>query len=260
MLFHIIFMVCIFLTAYHPATVMDDVIKYRNNSDMYTVKVDGHKPLALYMRCRGHGPETLVYENGLGGMANMEWDFIPKYLEDEFKVCVYDRRGYGWSEGLETDDLLPMIDYPQMALTNSIFFKALVKKAGLKTPLFYMGHSYGGYHLTYSALRDPDLIKGLIYLDSSTFSPRSRFSAADDKLRDLLEVVVNFQPLGLLRAALDLKILDYIDAFGDVGDFKDIEQETSDIMVAGARSGFYFASFSREQTCMNGDCPGLGKR
>lgn len=64
---HVLFLLFFVLTAYYPCSVIKDMEDYRWTSDMFTVRVPQHQPIALHMKCKGRGPETLVYENGLGG-------------------------------------------------------------------------------------------------------------------------------------------------------------------------------------------------
>ena len=72
----------------------------------------GYQPLSLYVHCEGEGNETVVMENGLGGLYGMMWSFIPRLLvKKSFRVCAYDRRGYGWSETFEHGDPLKAIRY-----------------------------------------------------------------------------------------------------------------------------------------------------
>ena len=64
---HLLFILFFVLTAYYPCTAIRDTDTYRSSSDMFTVRVSRHKPIALHMKCTGTGPETILYENGLAG-------------------------------------------------------------------------------------------------------------------------------------------------------------------------------------------------
>ncbi len=63
------------------------------------------------------------------------------------QVCVYDRRGKGWSEGLEYDFVDALLDEPQWSRSNVKFLKELVKVAGLKVPFYYAGMHSGNFFL-----------------------------------------------------------------------------------------------------------------
>ena len=52
---------------------------------------------------------------------------------------MYDRRGKGWSEGLENDFIDSHNDRPQWSKFNVHFLKELVKVAKIKTPFYYAG-------------------------------------------------------------------------------------------------------------------------
>ena len=189
----LILVVIFALSACHPAFIVADTLKYRTNADMYTVNLEGHRPLAMFLKCRGQGNETLIYENGLGSEAYMAWHFIPRYLEEKYVVCVTDRRGYGWSETFEHDlvSLLADEDDQQWSKTNSEFFVKLVETAEIQTPFYYMGHSYGGHHIVQVALSHPEMVKGLFFLDSAGFGITEVFETYG-------ELASNFEALGLM--------------------------------------------------------------
>ena len=173
------------------------------------------------------------------GTVYATWAFIPQYLSPDYKVCVYDRRGYGWSETYEHDHVNMLNDEPQWSKTNVEFFRALVDVAKIKRPFYLAGHSYGGHHLLYTALKYPDLVKGLIFLDSSRFS-------AVDILEEMLELVANFQPTGLMSVVLDHKLFDYEEAFSDYIQLSEMPQDVTDAFLASMKSGTYFTAYLRE--------------
>jgi pimeloyl-ACP methyl ester carboxylesterase len=210
-LIQLILLIVFVLGACYPVFLTVDTYRYRDTNDLYTVHVEGHKPLAMFLKCRGNGNETIIYENGLGGIGYMVWDFIPKMLEDRYLICFTDRRGYGWSETYEYDhfDLLTKPAYRQYSATNSEIFVKLIKEAGISTPFYYIGHSYGGHHLVQVALHHPEMVKGLVFLDSS------QFSAAVDSLHDYLELIENFKGLAPLYIATALAPGALAEAFKD---------------------------------------------
>ena len=226
-------------TAYHPCCVIDDTVRYREDVSMVTVTVRGHRPLALFVKCAGTGSETILFENGLGGMVYMGWNFIPQNLSQTYRVCAYDRRGYGWSEGIEQDYPDVVLSQPQWAGTNVEFLEKLVDAASIPTPFFYVGHSYGGYHMTLLSLRRPDVIKGLVFLDSARFSPLRT-------LQSLMGVVANIHATGLLRLAMDLNIINYRKLFSSVVDFSAMTPTEEQRLLSIFRSGNFFSTYARE--------------
>ena len=57
------------------------------------------------------------------------------------QVCVYDRRGRGWSEGLEHDFLDSHQSEPQWSGTSVEFLRKLIRVANISTPLYFIGIS-----------------------------------------------------------------------------------------------------------------------
>ncbi len=182
---------------------------------------------------------TIVYL--VVGTVYATWPFIPQYMSDKYKVCVYDRRGYGWSETYESDYLTALDKYPQWAKNNVEFLRSLVDVARIRKPFYLAGHSYGGHHLLYMALKYPELIKGLIFLDSSAFS-------ALDILEEMLELVSNLQPTGLLSIVLDQGWFDYESAFSDYIQVSEMPSDIESAFVASMKSGTYFQAYTREDS------------
>ncbi len=93
-------MVMFMLTAYIGCSVID-ALKYRDDSNLFTINIDGHR--LFYVKCTGTGYATIMMENSLGGTAVMYWHFLPRFMSTKYKVCVHDWRVYGWSDTLEHD-------------------------------------------------------------------------------------------------------------------------------------------------------------
>lgn len=206
---------------------------------MVTVTLQGHRSLAFFVKCAGSGPETVLFENGLGGQVYMGWGLIPANLSQTYRVCAYDRRGYGWSEGFEHDYNGVQQTEPQWAGSNIDFLEKLIDAAGIPTPFYYIGHSYGGYHMTLLSLKRPDFIKGLVFLDSARFSPLST-------LRSLTTLIANVHATGILRIVLDTNILNYRKLFSTVVDFSSLQAEEENKLMSSFKSGYFFATYLRE--------------
>ena len=84
----IILIVIFFMTAYHPYCVLADVIKYRDDNTLYTVKIDNQRPQALFLKCYGSGSETILLENDIRTTALMYFDGLPKYMADQYGFRV----------------------------------------------------------------------------------------------------------------------------------------------------------------------------
>lgn len=111
----------------------------------------------LHMYCAGENSPTIVIDTGLGSSA-MEWLDIQATLQSEQRVCIYDRAGYGWSAhgpGPRTVDLL------SKELSRLLF------AADVEPPYILVGHSFGGYVAQYFAETHPEIIAGMVLVESS---------------------------------------------------------------------------------------------
>ena len=109
----------------------------------------------LNMRCEGTGPGTVVLEAGSNADSST-WFRVQPSLSAYAKVCSYDRAGYGFSAAgplprnleADVDDL-----------------HALIKAAGLGSPLVLVGHSRGSNIVRRYAQRYPADVAGLVLVD-----------------------------------------------------------------------------------------------
>ena len=228
-------------SVYHVAGIVDDIIRFRVDQNMHVIEVPNHRPLAMYMECFGKGSDTIVYENGLGTSMWVSKPFVPEILAQKYQVCVYDRRGYGWSDTVESDYADTYLKDPQRAKTNVDFLKALVEKTNITRPFYYAGHSYGGQHLIYMALKYPEYIKGLIFLDSSGLGLDL------GEVQRIMQVVVNFKATGLLRLVLDYQLYDIYSAFSSVINLRDLPKYNLNQLLATSKSGMFFETYTRER-------------
>jgi len=121
----------------------------------------------LHLYCIGHGSPTVVMDAGLGGSA-LEWLTVQWSLASHTRACTYDRAGYGWSDpGLE----------PRTSLQNTRELHALLTRGGVEPPYVLVGHSYGGYDAQLFASIFPQLLAGLVLVDSSHPGQVKRFEA-----------------------------------------------------------------------------------
>ena len=119
------------------------------------IDIGGHR---LHIHCEGKGSPTVVFDSGIGGFS-LEWSKIQKNLvKNNLKVCSYDRAGYGWSDS-----------GPKPRTTSRITkeLKILLTQANIPGPYLLVGHSFGGFNIRYFASEYPQLIAGLILIDSS---------------------------------------------------------------------------------------------
>lgn len=119
------------------------------------VDVGGYK---LHFNIEGSGPQTIVIEPGTGSWS-LQWMAMQDELAKHFKVVTYDRAGYGWSQPSP---------YSRSADVIAEELHLGLTKAGLREPIIFLGHSYGGLIAkTYSKMY-PDAVKALIFADAAT--------------------------------------------------------------------------------------------
>jgi pimeloyl-ACP methyl ester carboxylesterase len=94
------------------------------------VEVNGAQ---MHVICQGEGERTLVLQAGIGGGA-LDWLPLMEQLEDDFRVCAFDRLGQDWSDPAPTQRTFgDAADELNVALTA----------LGIEHPIV-VGHSLGG--------------------------------------------------------------------------------------------------------------------
>lgn len=120
------------------------------------IKVGHHR---LHINCQGdkNNMPTVIIDSGLGGFS-LEWQSLQTSLSKQYKICSYDRAGYGWS------DPGP---FPRTTKKIVTELKTLMQRANLTPPYILVGHSFGGYNMMYFSKVYPEEVVGLILIDSS---------------------------------------------------------------------------------------------
>ena len=112
----------------------------------------------LHHRCEGEGSPTIVIDNGIAGSAT-EWYTVQENLAHRFRICVYDRAGYAWSE-----------PGPAPRTTEQIAdeLKRLLEVRGEAPPYIFVGHSFGGFTALRMTSLFPEQAIGVVLVDSSS--------------------------------------------------------------------------------------------
>ena len=111
----------------------------------------------LHVNCVGEGSPTVIIDSGIGGFS-LEWSKVQNKLSNDYKVCSYDRAGYGWSDPGPT---------PRTTARITRELRILLSEAKITGPYILVGHSFGGYNIRYFASEYPDLVAGMVFVDAS---------------------------------------------------------------------------------------------
>lgn len=120
--------------------------------------VGGHR---MHLHCTGSGSPTVILEPGQGG-ASSDLGWVATAVARDSRVCVYDRAGRGWSDAVEG---------PQEAVRIAADLQTLLERAEVAGPYVLAGHSFGGLYVQTFAATYPDLVAGLVLLDSTAPKP-----------------------------------------------------------------------------------------
>lgn len=120
------------------------------------VDVGGYR---LWIECEAEGSPTVVFEAGLGS-GHEAWSRTKLDVADGARVCVYDRAGLGRSEPR------PAASATAGAMADEL--GRLLASAGISGKVVLVGHSYGGMVVQLIADRHPELVAGVVLIDSSS--------------------------------------------------------------------------------------------
>ena len=118
--------------------------------------VDGR---ALSYFCTGNGTPTLILE-APSGLSNREaYQNVLPALAKGYRVCAYERAGYGASPALPEGLVQSLNDYAR-ELDHFLALEAMSK------PVVILGYSYGGFVARFYAAHNPEKVKGIVLIDS----------------------------------------------------------------------------------------------
>jgi pimeloyl-ACP methyl ester carboxylesterase len=109
----------------------------------------------LNLRCSGSGAPTVILESGAVA-DSMAWSDVQPILAKSFRVCSYDRAGYGFSEGA--------IQAPYIA-NAALDLHALLAAAEIPKPVVLVGHSLGTNIVREYASKYPADVAAIVLLD-----------------------------------------------------------------------------------------------
>ena len=121
---------------------------------------------------------------------------------------------------------------------------------------YFSGFGYGSHHVTYMALDNSRLLKGLIYINPVVFGKNNiqqsqtnnNYSRFDDLKDDsfVAEIYANFYATGFIRLAEQLGISSVEEHFENYADFSMLSADKKKSLFASLGSNSYFPSQVRE--------------
>lgn len=162
-----------------PPAVADDSF-YDIPPPGQRIDIGGYK---LHIDCTGAGSPTVVIDAGLGDWSS-QWLGVRKLLQDDTRVCAYDRAGYGWS------DPGPR---PRSSARMVSELHTLLEKAGVPPPYILVGHSFGGFNARLFGSTYADEVAGVVLVDAS--HPGSMPHRRDENVSDTSPSLSNYMML-----------------------------------------------------------------
>ena len=151
------------------------------------IDVGGYR---LHLTDNGQGVPTVVLIHGAGD-CSYSWMHIRKELSKFTRVITYDRAGMGSSDpGPE-----PTPEHTIKELNN------LLDKTGAPGPYVLVGHSLGGLIARLYALKYPNQVAGLVFLDSTHefLKDDAKFKQGFAILGFMLKILRLMSPFGVPR-------------------------------------------------------------
>ena len=157
------------------------------------VDVGGGRRLHLYCKGAVSGP-SVVIEQGAGSPSILWWP-IQDRIAAVARACTYDRAGYQWSDNARrTRSLAARVDD----------LHAVLMRGAVPGPYVLVGHSYGGPVIRCFARRYPELVAGMVLVDTPEEGVifRASYKRYAAQLRAFAWVLEAAARLGLVRLAL----------------------------------------------------------
>ena len=132
----------------------------------------------VHLHCTGErtpGRPTVLLEAGAGGFS-VDWSLVQPEVARFARVCSYDRAGMGWSELGPRPRTLRQIVWE---------LHTLLERAGERTPLVLVGHSYGGTIARQFAFTYPNDVAAIVFDESGHEAGTQVFR--DGRMVNLLE-------------------------------------------------------------------------
>lgn len=198
------------------------------------VDVGGYR---LMLECVGSGSPTILYESGASGTR---WGVrkVQYALSADTRVCSYDRPN---AEGSQSDQRPASVVPTSERFAQEL--RTLLTSAGEPGPYLLVGGSFGGILNAVFTLHHPDLVAGLVFVDS--FSPNAAELEMKLVIREGWNVRADLEALKVLQFGSRPLVVLQTDYLNEGSDFR---RRSTNIIVADA------SQYSHD---VAGEAPGL---
>lgn len=154
----VVFILAFFGNIYARRMETADLRRFTPRGRLVSIQLPGGE-IRIYLDCSGiarEGAPTVILIHG-GGDNSLVWSLVQPEVARVYRVCSYDRPGYGWSEAGPA---------PRSASQNADELHLLLSKAGIEPPYLLVAHSIGSLIAHQYALSYADEVAGMVLLDS----------------------------------------------------------------------------------------------
>lgn len=130
------------------------------------VTVDG---LSFHYRDWGGSGQPLLLLHGLASTCHI-WDMVAPILAENHAVIALDQRGHG-------ESAKPNHGFDFASVTQDVL--GVIKHLGRAAPVV-VGHSWGGSVALELAVRAPESLKGMAWVDGGMINASARYSSIED--------------------------------------------------------------------------------
>ena len=150
----------------------------------------------LHIYGKGGGSQTVVFDSGHGFPAYTNWSLIQPEISKISRTCIYDRAGYGWSEGNSK---------PRTSAQMVEELHSLLTKSGEKAPYILVAHSFAALNACLFASKYPHEVAGVVIVDGGTTDFYKQL-----KMKPLISIMYlakYLRALGLIRLLGQLHLI-----------------------------------------------------